>query len=72
MASFEERKRRGAEIVKKYKPGAGNDSYAAATDALTDILLAVCENPDEAERMMHAVDMEYRGLLESENIVGEG
>jgi hypothetical protein len=72
MASFEERRRRGGEIVKKYKPSCANDAYAAATDAITDILLSVAQGEDEARQILAAAEIDYRGTLEGESFAGEG
>jgi hypothetical protein len=72
MASFEERRRRGSEIVKKYKPSCANDAYAAATDAIADILLAIAEGEDEARQVLSAAEIDYRSALEGESFAGEG
>lgn len=72
MASSEERKRRGLEIIKKYKASAGNDAYAAASDAIAEILIAVAESEDDAGRLLHSAEMDYRSTIEGENIAGEG
>ncbi|MBV9268770.1 MAG: hypothetical protein JO061_21560 [Acidobacteriaceae bacterium] len=72
MATSEERRRRGQEIVKKYRPICGNDSYAAASDAIADILLSVAENEDEASRLLRAAEMDYRSHKEGESFVTEG
>lgn len=72
MASPEERKKRGAEIVKKYKPSCGQDAYAAANDAITDILLAVASDEDDAGRMLQGAEADYRSTIEGERIAGEG
>jgi hypothetical protein len=72
MASSEERKRRGGDIVKKYKPSCASDSYAAAADAITDILLSVAETEDEARQLLHAAEVDYRGTVEGESFAGEG
>jgi hypothetical protein len=72
MATSEERRHRGQEIVKKYRPLCGQDSYAAASDAITDILLSVAENEDEASQILRSAEMDYRAAAEGESFAAEG
>lgn len=72
MASQDDRKRRGSEILKKYKQIVGNDPYAAAADAITDILLAVATDQEDAGRILQSAEVDYNGCVEREHIAGEG
>jgi hypothetical protein len=72
MATCEERRRRGGEVVKKYRPLCSNDSYAAAADAITDILLAVAQNEDEATQILQSAEMDFKTAAEGESFLAEG
>lgn len=70
--TVDERKRRGQEIVKKYRSCSGTDPYACAADAITDILLFVAQSEDEATKILHSAEMDYRNVAESESFAAEG
>ncbi len=72
MATLKERKRRGEEIARKYRPLTGNDSYAGAVDAIADILLAVAQSEREATQLLHSAEIEFRNQFESEQFLSEG
>lgn len=72
MVTLKERKRRGEEIAKKYRSLTGNDSYAGAVDAITDLLLAVAQTEREAMQLLHSAEIEFRNQFESEQIISEG
>jgi hypothetical protein len=72
MATFRDRKRRGEEIIKKYRALTQNDSYASAADAIADVLLAVAQTEREAAQIVHCAEIEFRNQFESEEIVSEG
>jgi hypothetical protein len=72
MVTLKERKRRGEEIAKRYRHLTGNDSYAGAVDAITDLLLAVAQSEREAEQLLHSAEVEFRNQFESEKIISEG
>ena len=72
MATSEERRRRGAEVIKKYRPISGNDKYAAAADAIADILLSVAEDEDEAHQIVRSAEMDFRSACECEGFAAEG
>jgi hypothetical protein len=72
MATTEERRRRGQDIIKKYRPICGGDTYAAAADAIADILMFVAESEDEARQIAHAAEIDYRTAKESEDFIAEG
>ncbi len=66
------RKKCGEELIAKYKPRTSNDSYAAAVDAIADILLAIAQNDSDANKMLHAAEVEFRNAAEVESFVSEG
>jgi hypothetical protein len=66
------RKKRGEDLVAKYQVQAGNDKYAAAVDAIADILLAIAQTDDEGTQILHAAEVEFRNAAESETFVSEG
>ena len=70
--TVDERKRRGQEIVKKYRSSSGTDPYACAADAITDVLLFVALNEDEAVKIMHSAEMDFRNSMEGEGFASEG
>jgi hypothetical protein len=72
MVTLRERKRRGEETAKRYRALTGNDSYAGAVDAITDLLLAVAQSEREATQLLHSAEIEFRNQFESEQIVSEG
>ena len=72
MPISEERRRRGKETIKRYKSVSGSDAYAAANDAITDILLYVAKNSEEARRMLHGSEMDFNNELEGEDLIAEG
>jgi hypothetical protein len=72
MATLRERKRRGEEIIKKYRPANGDDAYASAVDAIADILLFVAESQREATQILHSAEIDFRNSAESESFVTEG
>jgi hypothetical protein len=72
MKPAEARRRRGQEIIKRYKPISGADQYACATDAIADILLAVCENVQEASSLLQAAETDYVNAGDIESVISEG
>ena len=71
MSKHEERRKRGKELLKKYQ-SSGSNQYAAAADAIADILLGVAEDPDEAAQIISAAEEDFRCTLEAEGFVAEG
>lgn len=72
MPNVEERKRRGQDLIKKYKATGDSDPYDCATDAISDILLSVAQNEDEATQILQSAEMEFRNAIESESFLNEG
>jgi hypothetical protein len=72
MATIRERKRRGEEIVKKYKPSNLNDPYTCAVDAIADILLFVAETQTEGRRILHSAEIDFVNSAEGEAFLTEG
>ncbi len=72
MTTLEERRRRGQEIIKRYRSVTGNDPYASAVDAITDLLLLVAQNESEATQLLQSAEMEFRNEAESEKFLTEG
>ena len=70
--TIDERKRRGQEIVKKYRSCSGTDPYACAADAIADILLYVAQTEDESSKIVHAAEMDFRNSAEGETFAAEG
>ena len=68
----EERKRRGQEILKKYRSYSGTDPYACAADAIADILLFVAQTEDEGIKILHSAEMDFRNAAEGETFAAEG
>lgn len=68
----EERRKRGAELLKKYSGQSGGDKYAAASDAIADILLFTAENEGEARQLLQGAEEDYRCTVEGEEFIGEG
>ena len=71
MTTLQQRKRRGEEVLKKYKTG-GADWYACAVDAIADILLFAAQTEAEATQLLHTAEMDYRNAAESESFMSEG
>ena len=69
---LEQRKRRGQEITKKYRPVSGEDCYACAVDAIADILLATSRTEEEATQMLQAAEVDFRNSAEVETFFTEG
>jgi len=72
MSTLSERRRRGEDIRKKYRAISGTDAYACATDAIGDILLAVAKSEQEAARLLHAAEIDFRNAAEAESFMAEG
>jgi hypothetical protein len=70
--TLKSRQRLGEEIVKKYQALSRTDRYAAAADAIADILLATALDGGEATNILHGAEVEYRNAAESEAFVSEG
>jgi hypothetical protein len=70
--TLNERRRRGQEIVKKYRSCSGTDPYACASDAIADILLYVSQSEDESTKIVLSAEMDFRNSLESESFAAEG
>jgi hypothetical protein len=66
------RKKAGEELIAKYRARVGDDKYAAAVDAIADILLAISQNDADATKILHAAEVEYRNASEVESFVSEG
>ncbi|MBV9082937.1 MAG: hypothetical protein JOZ62_09690 [Acidobacteriaceae bacterium] len=58
--------------MKKYLPGCGNDKYAAAADAITDILLSTAETEEEATQILQSAELDFRTEAEGEQFLAEG
>ena len=72
MPISEQRRRRGQETIKRYKSVSGSDVYAAATDAVTDILMFVAKTSEEAAQLLHAAEVDFNSELEGEDLIAEG
>ncbi len=72
MSTLEERKRRGAELIKRYRPVSGTDSYACAADAIADILLFVAQTQEEGLQLLQSAEMDFRSTTEGETFLTEG
>lgn len=70
--TVDERKRRGQDIVKKYRSCSGTDPYACAADAIADVLLFVAQTEDEGVKILHAAEMDFRNAAEGETFAAEG
>jgi hypothetical protein len=70
--TLRERKKSGEGIVAKYQALLRNDKYAAAVDAIADILLAIAQTEGEGTQILHAAEVEFRNSAEMENFVSEG
>ena len=71
MSKQEERRKRGADVLKKYRSAGGN-KYAVAADAIADILLCVADTQEEANQVIRAAEEDYRCTVETEGFVAEG
>lgn len=71
MTTLRERKRRGEEIIKKYK-AVMDDPYACAVDCIADILLFVAQTEGEGTQLLHAAEVDFRNAAEGEAFVSEG
>ena len=72
MATIRERKKRGEEIVKKYKPSSINDPYTCAVDAIADILLYVAESQADGRKILHSAEVDFISSAEGEAFLTEG
>jgi hypothetical protein len=72
MATLRERKKRGEDIVKKYKPSNLNDPYTCAVDAIADILLFIAQTQGEATQILHSAEIDFRNSAEGEAFLTEG
>lgn len=72
MSTLEERKRRGEEIVRKYRRVNNNDSYASAVDAIADILLFVAQSEAEGTQLLQSAEMDFRNEAQAERFLTEG
>lgn len=70
--TVDERKRRGGELLKKYKSSSGSDPYACAADAIADILLFVAQHEEEGTQILHSAEMDFRNSIEGESFAAEG
>jgi predicted transcriptional regulator len=66
------RKKAGDEVIARYSSRVGNDKYAAAVDAIADILLAISETDADATKILHAAEIDFRNAAEVESFVSEG
>jgi hypothetical protein len=69
---LEQRKRRGQELTKKYRPVSGEDCYACAVDAIVDVLLATARTEEEATQILQAAEVDFRNSAEVETFFTEG
>lgn len=72
MSTLEERKRRGADLIKRYRSVSGSDAYACAADAIADILIFVAQTQEESTRLLESAEMEFRTATEGEKFLTEG
>lgn len=72
MTALRERKKRGEEIIKKYRTLTNVDPYASAIDAIADILLFVAQSEGESTQILHAAEIDFRNAAEGEAFVSEG
>jgi hypothetical protein len=72
MSTVEERKRRGEEIVRRYRRVNNNDTYASALDAIADILLFVAQSEAEATQLLQSAEMDFRNEVQAERFLTEG
>lgn len=72
MSPLEQRKRRGQDTLKKYRPVDGEDCYACAVDAIAEILLAAAQTDEEATQLLQAAEADFRNAAELETFFSEG
>ncbi|MBV9304302.1 MAG: hypothetical protein JOY62_14445 [Acidobacteriaceae bacterium] len=72
MTTLQQRKRRAEEIIKKYRSISGGDPYAAASDAIADILLFIAQDETEATQLLQCAEMDFRSELQGETFLTEG
>jgi len=72
MTTIQERKRRGLDIIARYKSVSGVDPYACASDAIADILLSVAQTLDEGVQLLQSAEMDFRSVTEGEAFLTEG
>ncbi|MGA8027515.1 MAG: hypothetical protein WB992_10230 [Bryobacteraceae bacterium] len=72
MSALEERKRRGGELMKKYRSATASELYDRAADAIADILLFVASNEDEGAQILQCAEADFRGACEGERFLTEG
>lgn len=72
MSPLEQRKRRGQELLKRYRSVDGEDCYACAVDAIAEILLASAQTEEEATQLLQAAEVEFRNAAECEAFFSEG
>ncbi len=72
MPTLQERKRRGEEVLKRYRPKTTPDLYTCASDLIADILLFVAQNEDEGMQILQSAEMDFRGGCEGERCLNEG
>ncbi|MBV9156969.1 MAG: hypothetical protein JO097_11960 [Acidobacteriaceae bacterium] len=72
MSPLEERRKRGADLIKRYRSVSGADSYACAADAIADILLFVAQTPEEGIQLLQSAEMDFRSTTEGERFLTEG
>lgn len=72
MAILEDRRKRGADILKKFTRASEGNKFDAASDTIADILLSVAESQEEAEQIVRAAEMDFRCSVETEGCAEEG
>jgi hypothetical protein len=72
MSTLEERKRRGEDIVRRYRRANNNDQYTSAVDAIADILLFVAQSETEATQLLQSAEMDFRNEAQAERFLTEG
>jgi len=72
MATHQERRRRGEDLIRKYRSVSGTDAYACAVDAIADILLFVAQDEREGTQLLQSAEMDFRSILEGEKFLTEG
>jgi len=66
------RKKAGEDLIAKYQSRDRIDKYAAAVDAIADVLLAISQSDADATKILHAAEVEFRNASEVEAFVSEG
>jgi len=72
MSTLQERKRRGEEIVRRYRRISSDDPYTSAVDAIADILLFVAQSEGEATQLLQSAEMDFRNEAQGEQFLTEG